>query len=112
MSKTYYNKLVRDRIPEIIKSQGKTCEVEILDDEAYLKALEDKLLEEVNEYRESPSIEELADILTVLISINLTRFSDEKDKVYEIMEKKLDERGGFFEGILLKWVDDGKEETK
>ena len=111
MSKTYYNKLVRDRIPEIIKSQGKTCEVEILDDEAYLKALEDKLLEDVNEYRENPSIEELADILTVLMTIKLERYGS-GNAVWDILWAKCDERGYFNKKILLKWVDDGKEESE
>lgn len=108
MSKTYYNKLVRDRIPEIIKSQGKTCEIEILDDEAYLKALEDKLLEEVNEYRENPSIEELADIYTVLLTIGIVRFGG-SGAALKRMDEKMYERGAFLDKILLKWVDDGKE---
>lgn len=111
MSKTYYNKLVRDRIPEIIKSQGKTCEIEILDDEAYLKALEDKLLEEVNEYRENPSIEELADISTVLRGIADARGYDWTDVVRRLFDKDRD-RGTFSHKILLKWVDDGKEEEE
>lgn len=32
-----YNKLVRDRIPEIIENDGKTCRIEILTDEEYIK---------------------------------------------------------------------------
>ena len=111
MSKTYYNKLVRDRIPEIIKSQGKTCEVEILDDEAYLKALEDKLLEEVNEYRENPSIEELADIFTVLRWITGAMGYSWSD-VMECFFDKAHRRGTFNHKILLKWVDDGEEEKE
>lgn len=109
MSKTYYNKLVRDRIPEIIKSQGKTCEVDILDDEAYLKALEDKLLEEVNEYRENPSIEELADIFTVLNRIVTMRKLSWPELTNRFFDKS-HERGGFYNKIFLKWVDDGEEE--
>lgn len=111
MSKAYYNKLVRDSIPEIIKSQGKTCEIEILDDEAYLKALEAKLLEEVNEYLENPSVEELADIFTVVTSIGLARGISDAQLQQALIHKYVT-RGAFEEKILLKWVDDGKEEDE
>ena len=61
-----YNKLVRDRIPEIIQDSGKTCEIEVLDDKTYLEMLDEKLTEELNEYCESHNIEELADLLEVV----------------------------------------------
>ena len=54
-----YNKLVRDRIPEIIKADGKTCVCETLSDEHYLYLLDQKLNEELAEYQESKSLEEL-----------------------------------------------------
>ena len=57
-----YNKLVRDRIPEIIKADGKTCVCETLSDEHYLYLLDQKLNEELAEYQESKSLEELADL--------------------------------------------------
>lgn len=44
-----YNKLVRDRIPEIIESSGKTCVKEILSDEDYLRMVDTKLDEELAE---------------------------------------------------------------
>ena len=111
MSKTYYNKLVRDRIPGIIKSQDKTCEIEILDDEAYLRALEAKLDEEVREFHENPSIEELADILTVVTSIGLAMgISDVL--LEQVMIQKYVACGGFNDKILLKWVVDGREKNE
>ena len=58
-----YHKLVRDRIPEIIKADGKTCVCETLSDEAYIRLLDQKLNEELAEYQESKSLEELADLL-------------------------------------------------
>ena len=48
--KTYY-KLIRDKIPEIIQADGKTCITRILSDEEYVDALEKKLNEEVAEYQ-------------------------------------------------------------
>ena len=56
-------KLVRDRIPEIIRADGKTPIIRIMDDEEYVKELDRKLCEEVEEYRADRSIEEMADIL-------------------------------------------------
>jgi len=54
-----YHKMVRDRIPEIIASDGKTCVCETLSDEDYLRLLDAKLTEELSEYQESRSLEEL-----------------------------------------------------
>ena len=62
-------KLVRDRIPEIIKSDGKTPIIEILPNEEYLNELDKKLNEEVAEYQADKSIEEMADVLEVLFAI-------------------------------------------
>ena len=61
MATKAYHKLVRDRIPEIIEADGKTCVTEILPDEQYLEMLDTKLNEELAEYQESKSLEELAD---------------------------------------------------
>ena len=60
-----YNKLVRDRIPEIIEESGKKCSMRILNEDEYLTALEQKLNEEVAEYQTDKNIEEMADILEV-----------------------------------------------
>ena len=64
--KIIYNKLVRDKIPEIIEASGKTCQTEILSDEEYLQMLDKKLDEELAEYHKEQNIEELADLLEVL----------------------------------------------
>ena len=66
MRTVVYNKLVRDRIPEIIQGSGKACRTEELSDEEYIEKLDAKLNEELLEYQESKSMEELADLLEVL----------------------------------------------
>lgn len=96
-----YNKLVRDKIPEIIESKGKYCETTILDDETYLKELDIKLNEEVHEYQESKSAEEIADILEVLMAIANTRGYSWQD-ILRIQLNKRVERGGFNKKIFLK----------
>ena len=64
-----YNKLVRDKIPEIIISQGNTPEIETLNQEDFSRELDKKLLEETNEYLSSGSIAELADVFQVILTI-------------------------------------------
>jgi len=103
MSTKVYNKLVRDRIPEMIEAGGKSCICETLPDEQYIEHLNKKLLEEVREYLESGTVEELADIGEVMHAIlaykgiPLTEFQ-------RVRNEKLQERGGFTKRILLKEV--------
>lgn len=56
----------------------------------------------------------MADIYTLVMSINITRFGggDFDNAVYDAIDKKGTERGHFFDGVFLKWVDDGKEEQE
>lgn len=68
-----YNKLVRDKIPEIIENSNKKAVCRVLDDEQYLCELDKKLIEECNEYEESKSLEELADMLEVMYAITEAR---------------------------------------
>lgn len=75
-----YNKLVRDRIPEIIEASGKTCAIEILSDERYPEMLDAKLNEELAEYQESKSLEELADLLEVIRAVVQTRGWEELEQ--------------------------------
>lgn len=71
MSTITYNKLVRDRIPEIIEKSGKKAVIEILDDINYKQLLDEKLGEELREYLDSDSVEELADLVEVIYAIFL-----------------------------------------
>lgn len=103
MAAKVYNKLVRDRIPEIIEASGKTCACETLSDEQYIKELNEKLLEEVQEYLESGTVEELVDISEVMHSI-LDYKGITPEKFQRVRTEKLHERGGFKKKILLKEV--------
>lgn len=98
-----YNKLVRDKIPEIIEKSGKTCTVEKLTDEKYIVMLDAKLTEELAEYQESKSLEELADLLEVMGAVVKAR-GYSWDELTKVRKKKLEERGGFEKRILLKEV--------
>ena len=101
-----YNKLVRDKIPEIIASDdGKTCVTRIMEDDEYLEALNAKMQEELTEYLESGDVEELADLEEVLRAI-----LDVKKVTYEEFEKirlaKVEKRGAFKKKIFLESVGD------
>ena len=103
MKKIVYNKLVRDKIPEIIEKEGKTCTCSVLSDENYLKMLDEKLNEELAEYQEDKSMEELADLLEVIKAVALARGSS-FEKVEEIRRTKAEKRGGFDKRIYLEEV--------
>lgn len=98
-----YNKLVRDKIIDIIKDDKKECEYEVLDKSTTLSYLVKKFYEEIDEFKEEYSLEELADILEIIhgIAYNLDIDFSEVEK---IREKKYLLRGGFRDRILLKKV--------
>ncbi len=103
MSVITYNKLVRDRIPEIIENDNKRCEIEILNDEQYLKMIDAKLDEELAEYHKDQNIEELADLLEVIYAATVARgYSLEELEMIRL--KKVQKRGAFERKILLKEV--------
>lgn len=98
-----YNKLVRDNIPQIIKEDKRIAEYVVLSDEEYITELDKKLKEELAEYQVNKGIEDLADILEVIYAICEVRGVSE-EKLMEIKNNKLIERGGFKNRILLKTV--------
>ena len=95
-----YNKLVRDRIPEIIKQKGETPVTHIANDEEYWKKLKEKLREEANEFSANEKDEELADILEVIHAVCDFKRIDFKS-LEKIRAKKNSERGGFKARIIL-----------
>ncbi len=103
MSVIKYNKLVRDRIPEIIEKSGKKAIVEELGNQAYKKYLDEKLGEELQEYLTNDSIDELADLVEVIIAILKYKGIDIND-FENIRKRKAEERGAFDKRILLKEV--------
>ncbi len=103
MGETIYNKLVRDKIPEIILESGRKCETEILNEELFIKMLDKKLDEELAEYHRDHSPEELADLLEVIYAAAEARGCTAV-QLEEIRNKKAEERGGFANRILLKRV--------
>ena len=97
---TVYNKAIRDKIPEIIEESGGKCNVKTLSDEEFLVELDKKLDEELKEYCESKSVEELADIVEVIQKIANLRGSSLKE-FEKIQQEKAEKRGKFEKNLFL-----------
>jgi predicted house-cleaning noncanonical NTP pyrophosphatase (MazG superfamily) len=95
-----FNKLVRDKIPEIIAESGQKACVRVLDESEMLTYLEKKLDEEVREFHESKSIEELADIFEVLKEL-VALCGASYGAFMQICNLKIEKRGGFSKRICL-----------
>jgi len=101
------NKLVRDKVPAIIMDNGEMPNFRILDDDEFLAALNDKLMEEVAEYQESRNLEELADIMQVICAISDVIGGGKRELEY-LMDEKAVERGRFDAQAFLESIDDMK----
>lgn len=100
-----HNKLVRDKIPEIIENTGKTAYSHILTKEEYIAELDKKLNEECAEYQADKSLEELADMLEVMYAIAEAR-GYSVSELERVRAEKAEKRGGFKDRIFLERVDE------
>lgn len=103
MSEIIHNKLVRNRIPEIVSNAGKHAVMRILSEEEYLAALDRKLDEECAEYHADKSLEELADVLEVLYAIAAAQ-GHSVEELEQVRAAKLEKCGGFSDRIFLEKV--------
>ena len=95
-----YNKAIRDKIPEIIQKDGKSCDFKKLSDDEFLVQLEKKLYEEIEEYTQSKSIEELVDLLEIIERIAEWKGTT-VSKLFEIKNQKIEKRGKFEKNLFL-----------
>lgn len=103
--RTEYDKLVRDRIPELVEESGETPETHVADDAEYERRLREKLVEEATEFGEDGDIEELADVAEVVRAIREFRGVD-RDELVDLRDEKAAERGGFEDRIVLDAVEE------
>jgi predicted house-cleaning noncanonical NTP pyrophosphatase (MazG superfamily) len=104
MSSRIYNKLVRDKIPEIIRADGKRLKSRVLNDEEHLEALLKKVEEELAELREAKNAEELADLHEVLLAL-ADALGISHDELEKVRADKAIKRGGFQQKIFLEEVE-------
>ena len=104
----YYDKAIRDKIPEIIQKDGYSCNVKTLSDEEFLVEIEKKLSEEVKEYQSNHDLTELADILEVVYRIAQLKGTS-KEQLEKLRIKKAQDRGAFDENLFL--IDTTKPEN-
>lgn len=94
-----YDKLVRDRIPEIIESSGNKCEIEVVSDDVALEYLYKKLNEEVSELLEDKNLDEIADVMEVLFAIG-SKYGYSEEDILNRRNEKRDSRGGFEDNLI------------
>jgi predicted house-cleaning noncanonical NTP pyrophosphatase (MazG superfamily) len=94
-----YNKLVRDKIPQILDEKGVPYEKRIALPDEYKAELVKKIKEEAEEFLENNSAEELADIVEVIEALKKL---PEYANVEQVRIKKKEEKGGFEQKIILK----------
>lgn len=103
--KKIYQKLVRDRIPEIIEKDGKKFSVSQMRGQRLRDYAMKKLQEEVQEFVENPCAEEAADIMEVFHFV-CNRMGIKDSEIMAQTTSKRILRGGFEMGYILEWVEE------
>ncbi|MFC4022333.1 phosphoribosyl-ATP pyrophosphohydrolase [Oceanobacillus longus] len=105
-----YNKLVRDRIPQIIENSGKSCKTDTLNHDRYILELKKKVMEEVEEYQQAATkedaLEELADLLELIHTLVKDVHDSSMEELEKIRSDKAEKRGGYEEKVFLVEVED------
>ena len=95
-----YNKLIRDKIPDILKGKGVDFVVHSADDSEYKEKLREKLREEVGEFLKENTADELADVLEIVYAL-CDDLGISREELEKIRKKKVKERGAFKKKIIL-----------
>ena len=109
MEKIYYNKLCRDKVPDIIRGKGFECDVREVDHDEYRREIVRKVFEEAsgvsNHSGRESLLKELADLMITIEAVQ-KEFSITPDEVAEAVEKSVDEKGGYEDRLYLSWSSD------
>lgn len=101
-----YNKLVRDKIPQIIQDSGRDCEFRILTDDEAKDALKEKLIEKAQIFSERPSEDEISDLYEVISAI-IEKFDYEPMHIDYLKMQNNENKGTYSGNTFLISVDDG-----
>lgn len=99
-----FKKLIRDKMPEIMAAKGTPIRTRVLEDDTeFIAALENKLLEEVQELRnkENPALIQIAYMWEIL-DVLAKAYHVTPEDITEERKKKYTERGGFEKRLFLE----------
>jgi len=109
MEKIYYNKLCRDKVPELIEAKGFECEVREVDHDEYRREIIRKVFEEAsgvsNHSGRESLLKELADLVITLDAVT-KEFGITDEELDEAVEKSIEEKGGYDDMLYLAWSSD------
>lgn len=109
MEKIYYNKLCRDKVPDIIANKGFECEVREVDHEEYRREIVRKVFEEAsgvsNHSGHASLLKELADLMITVDAVK-KEFAVSETELAEAIEKSIEEKGGYEDRLYLSWSSD------
>ena len=105
MSIILYNKLVRDKVPEQIERSGKSCTVEVVDDDQYRALLDRKLDEEMDSYQAHRSADDLASLLELIHAAADAR-GWKWEELEQLRLKKRAQKGCYEKRLLLKQIEE------
>lgn len=109
MEKIFYNKLCRDKVPEIIQAKGFECDVREVDHDEYKREIVRKIFEEAsgvsNHSGRTSLIKELADLMVTIDAVK-KEFGVTAEELDEAVEKSIEEKGGYEDRLYLSWSSD------
>jgi len=109
MEKIYYNKLCRDKVPDIIQGKGFECEVREVDHDEYKREIVRKVSEEAsgvsNHLGKESLLKELADLVITIDAVK-KEFGISKDELDQAVEKSIEDKGGYEDMLYLSWSAD------
>lgn len=109
MEKIYYNKLCRDKIPNIIAEKGFECEVREVDHDEYKREIIRKVFEEAsgvsNHTGRESLLKEIADLVITLDAVT-KEFGITDEELDTAVEKSIEEKGGYEDRLYLAWSSD------
>ncbi len=109
MEKIYYNKLCRDKVPEIVIAKGFECEVREIDQDEYRSEIVRKVFEEANGVAHSGGrtslLKELADLVITIDAVK-KEFNISQEEIDRAVAQSIEEKGGYEDKLYLTWSSD------
>ncbi len=109
MQKIYYNKLCRDKVPDIIRAKGFECEVREVDHDEYKREIIRKVFEEAsgvsNHSGRSGLLKELADLLITIDAVK-KEYDLTAEEIQAAVDASVEDKGGYEDRLYLSWSSD------